>query len=121
MNHEFEKNIKCPYCDWEDEDSWEFEEDEETHICGECGEEFNVEREVEITYNTSKIDCEEKELEHDYKFEAVHLKDGKFTDHIWKPLPESEWEYYKIMICSTCDDKEYVKVTKEEYDEFGEV
>ena len=37
MEHKYESNIKCPYCDWEDQDSWEFGEDSGTHTCGSCG------------------------------------------------------------------------------------
>lgn len=59
MEHINENNIKCPYCDWEDKDSWEFGEDSGTYTCGSCEKEFNVERNVEVTYSTSRIDCEE--------------------------------------------------------------
>lgn len=36
MERKYKSNIKCPYCDWEDNDSWEFREDSGTHTCGSC-------------------------------------------------------------------------------------
>lgn len=59
MNHYYEKNIKCPYCDFEDKDSWEFEQDEAVHECGSCEKEFNVVRNIEVTYSTSRITAKE--------------------------------------------------------------
>lgn len=40
MKHLHENNIKCPYCDWEDQDSWEFGEDSGAHTCDRCEEEY---------------------------------------------------------------------------------
>ena len=112
MEHKYEKNIKCPYCDWEDQDSWEFTEDSGTWTCGSCEKEFNVDREIEVTYSTSRIKCEE--TEHDYQFESVFETKRKFEGNgIWTDLPESEWTHTKIMMCSICGDKEYTKITKE--------
>lgn len=55
MEHKYESNIKCPYCDWEDNDSWEFDQDEGTHTCGRCDKEFNVTREVEAKLPNTKL------------------------------------------------------------------
>lgn len=116
MEHKYESNVKCPYCDWEDQDSWEFDQDSGTHTCGSCEKEFNVEREVEVTYSTSRIDCEENRTEHNYEFESVFETKRKFEGKgIWTDLPESEWTYTRIMMCSICGDKEYIKITKDEY------
>jgi len=117
MEHNCESNIKCPYCDWEDNDSWEFGEDSGTHTCGDCGEEFNVERNVEVTYSTTRIDCEEKGSEHDYQFESVFMSKRKFEKGIWTDLSESEWTYHRIMMCSICGDKEYFNISKDEYEQ----
>ena len=116
MEHNCESNIKCPYCDWEDNDSWEFGEDNGTHTCGDCGEEFNVERNVEVTYSTTRIDCEEKGSEHDHQFESVFMSKRKFEKGIWTDLSESEWTYHRIMMCSICGDKEYFNISKDEYE-----
>lgn len=61
MKHTHTSNITCPYCNWEDRDSWEFDEDEGTRTCGSCDKEFNVSRDVAVTYNTSKIECPDEE------------------------------------------------------------
>lgn len=115
MEHTCENNIKCPYCDYEWQDSWEFEEDSGTHTCGSCAKEFNVERHVEVTYSTSRIDCEENGSEHNYEFESVFISKRKYENGIWTDLPESEWTHTKIMMCSICGDKEYIEITKDEY------
>jgi transcription elongation factor Elf1 len=117
MEHKYEKNIICPYCDHEDENSWEFQEDSAIHACGNCEKEFNVTREIEVTYTTSRIDCEENNLQHGYKFESVFMSKTEFTKKgIWIDLPENKWTYTRIMMCSICGDKEYIKITKEEYE-----
>jgi hypothetical protein len=115
MRHECESNIKCPYCDWEDEDSWEFGEDSGTYTCGDCGKEFNVKREVEVTYSTSRLDCLENKTEHDYKVDSFYMLKRKHENGIFIDLPENEWTYHKIMMCSICGDKDYIKLTKDEY------
>lgn len=115
MEHKYESNIKCPYCDWEDKDSWEFGQDNGIQTCGRCEEEFNVERQIEVTYTTSRIDCEEKQKEHDYQFESKFRKVEIYKNGIWVDLPEDQCQYTKIMICSSCGCKKFVQVSKEEY------
>lgn len=49
---------KCPYCGFEDYDSWELgidEDVEETTECPNCGEEYGVMRNVDITYTTWEL------------------------------------------------------------------
>ena len=113
MEHKYENQIKCPYCDWEDSDSWEFDEDEGTATCGSCEKEFNVTREVEVTYSTSRIECEEGK--HNYQLESHFESKRKFEKGVWSDLPETEWTYHRIEICAECGDKEYIKITKDEY------
>ena len=115
MEHKYEKNIKCPYCDWEDNDSWEFGEDNGTQTCGSCEKEFNVEREIEVTYSTTRINCEEIGTKHDYQFERLFARKQKYENGTWIDLPEPEWTYRRIMLCSICGDKEYVLITKDDY------
>lgn len=55
MEHLYTDNITCPYCNWEDEDSWELRENSAELICGNCGEEFFVERDIQVTYSTLPI------------------------------------------------------------------
>jgi len=116
MEHDFEQNIKCPYCDYEDTDSWEFGTDSGKNTCGSCGEEFNVQVNVEVTYTTTRIDCEENDSKHDYKFESLFVSKENFENGIWNHLQETDWTYFRIMMCSICGDKDYIKITKEEYD-----
>ena len=59
--HNYEDEIKCPYCDYEDPNSWEFGDDNDTHECGSCGETFNVEVYVEVTYSTYPIALKKKQ------------------------------------------------------------
>lgn len=119
MEHNYESNIKCPYCDWEDEDSWEFGEDEGTVTCGRCDEEFNVVREIEVTYSSSKIDCSDREPEIEHKYDILSnyfRRDKEYTNGTWIPLEISQYQYFKIFKCSICDDSKYQLITKEEYE-----
>ena len=115
MNKNCKNNITCPYCGYEDKNSWEFDYDEETQQdCGRCGKEFNVSREISVTYSTSRIEC--KKGEHKYKTEDYHITKSKFISHDnWEDIPEKDWKYFRIEVCELCDDKEYVDITKEEY------
>jgi transcription elongation factor Elf1 len=121
MEHKYETYIKCPYCNYEDEDSWEFDEDEGTYTCGSCEEEFNVTREIEVTYSTSMISCEEKDKEHDYQLDYFFVSKRTFEKGIWEDLPEDKYGYNKIMKCSICGDTEYLKLTKEEYEQDNKI
>ena len=113
MAHEYEKLIKCPYCNYEDQDSWEFTEDEETQVtCGRCEKDFNVSRQIEVTYSTSKIDCE---VNHNFLVDSRHIFKKKFNKGEWTPLPEENWEYVEIKKCTNCDHTKYDKLSKETY------
>lgn len=78
MKHEYENNIKCPYCNWEDKDSWELQEDEDIVTCGSCEKDFNVTRDIEVTYSTSKIKCEENN--HNFIYDHKHIQKRSFED-----------------------------------------
>ncbi len=47
-------NIVCPWCGYENLDSWEFDVDSGDTECHECEKPFRYEREISITYTTSK-------------------------------------------------------------------
>lgn len=114
MAHEHEKLIKCPYCDHEWKDSWEFVEDEGTHTCGSCDKEFNVFRYIEINYSTSKIECEEND--HNYQTDSYFIRKKKYIKSgVWSDIPEENWNYLRIDECLKCDDREHIEITKEEY------
>lgn len=116
MEHKYENNIKCPYCNWEDQDSWEFQDDEGIQICGNCEEEFNVERNVEVTYSTSRIDCEEKKEEHDYKTDSYFKKTREFSNGKWKDIPDDKHTFHRIDMCVKCGDKNCTNVSVDEYE-----
>lgn len=46
--------VVCPYCGYEDRDSGEFP-DSGNDDCAECGKEMHIEREVTVTYTTTKV------------------------------------------------------------------
>lgn len=57
LDTEHTSHITCPYCGYEDRDSWEWNEGEEgdgEHECASCGETMTVSRHVHVTYSTSK-------------------------------------------------------------------
>ena len=45
----------CPWCGYEDRDSFEFGDSDDAH-CGECERQYPVERCVEVSYSTTRID-----------------------------------------------------------------
>lgn len=76
MDTKYEANIKCPYCGWEDRDSWESGDSGEME-CGRCDKEFTFEREVEVTYSTWKSpeDCDHADQKIYCDYCAKHLED----------------------------------------------
>jgi hypothetical protein len=59
------ENCICPYCGYEDTDSWELSGDDgETNetTCGSCGEDFEYSRNITITFSSSKLKCETCDL-----------------------------------------------------------
>jgi len=115
FEHTHTDNIICPYCDWEDTDSWEFGTEDGTHTCGNCEEEFRVSPCVSVTYSTYRMDCEEIGKKHDYQLLEYCLRDREYKDRKWINLPESKYRYMKIEQCTICGDKNYIDITKEEY------
>lgn len=52
-------NITCPYCGYENEDSWEADELDEHYECPNCGSYFSYEREVSVNYYSSPVEKNE--------------------------------------------------------------
>lgn len=46
----YTSNITCPYCGFENQDSWEASEDEEEEECSCCGSTFSYQRNVTVEY-----------------------------------------------------------------------
>ena len=54
IDHEFTDSIVCPWCGYVDDSSWEYREDSGEVDCPECGKPFHFEREVSVSYTTTK-------------------------------------------------------------------
>jgi len=54
-------SITCPYCGYENGDSWEADESDEHYECPNCGSYFSYEREVSVTYYSSPKNRDFKE------------------------------------------------------------
>ena len=52
-------NITCPYCGYENADSWEADESDDHYECPNCGSYISYEREVSISYYSSPIEKNE--------------------------------------------------------------
>lgn len=48
------RNITCPYCGWEDVDSWEAGDSDDECECAHCGETFSYERIITVEYTSWK-------------------------------------------------------------------
>lgn len=53
IDHTNTSEVICPYCGDEFEDAWEWSSNSGEHEC-DCGNTFEYEREVEVTYSTNK-------------------------------------------------------------------
>lgn len=52
----FTENIVCPYCGYEESDSWEHRYDyDDEYECEECGKKFSWERIIDVSYTSKKI------------------------------------------------------------------
>jgi hypothetical protein len=47
-------HITCPYCGYEDRDSWEASDSDDEYQCGHCEKLFSYERVVDISYTSRK-------------------------------------------------------------------
>lgn len=51
--------IVCPWCGYQDPDSWEFNSEyDDEYECVNCGKIFEVSQDVEIFYNSKKRKCD---------------------------------------------------------------
>jgi DNA-directed RNA polymerase subunit RPC12/RpoP len=57
IDHEYTDNIVCPYCGYEDHDSWESERDWYPDMeCMHCERQFKMSRITTVKYVTEKIE-----------------------------------------------------------------
>lgn len=54
IDHNGTRNLICPYCGNEELDSWECKHDSDEYQCKSCGEFFEYEREVLVSFTTWK-------------------------------------------------------------------
>ena len=52
-------NITCPYCGYENADSWEADDSDEHYECPNCGSYFSYEREVNVRYYSTPVEKQE--------------------------------------------------------------
>lgn len=55
IDHEYTRLVTCPYCGWEEQDSWEIPVEEGGHYemeCGRCDRMFVVTKQIDVTYST---------------------------------------------------------------------
>ena len=96
MKHESENAIKCPYCNHEFSDSWEYDEEDDQATCESCDRQFNLSVYVSTTYSTSRIDCGDLEPPEDHEYDdPIGLTYGKDTCDGYNSsnfLGKSNWE-----------------------------
>ena len=65
LSTKYEDSIKCPHCEWEFVDSWEYNDMTSGGMinCENCDEPMHLEVNVSITYSTWKVDYEGNRLE----------------------------------------------------------
>lgn len=114
MKHEYEQYIKCPYCDYEDLDSWEFDEEDAVVECKSCEKEFNVSRDVEVTYSTTRISCQDNN--HKYKTTNYIEHTKGYSNDSWVNLTPPDYKYYKLEVCQICGHEKYIRIAKEDYE-----
>ena len=54
-NEQFKtENIVCPWCGYENKDSWELPNEDDEYECPECGRVFEYQRNFEVTYTSCR-------------------------------------------------------------------
>ena len=111
MAHEYEKEIKCPYCDLEFGDSWEHNGNDGATINCDCGKEFYLSVHFDVTYSTYKKDCPDEN--HKYGEPEIIIVDQELCDKWNKEnfAGESNHKPYKYSRkeCAICEHIDYGK------------
>jgi DNA-directed RNA polymerase subunit RPC12/RpoP len=111
VEHEYTKNITCPYCGYEDKNSWEYREESGDIECPDCGKKFHYNRNVDVTYCTS-ADCKDNDENHEWS-EWDYIESNE--DVITKELHEEVNDFY-IRKCFKCDEQEFIRFKNLERD-----
>jgi hypothetical protein len=78
IDHESTDEIVCPYCGWEDTDSWDARKDDGEEECPDCEKKFSYSRHTTVSYTTTKL-CIENGVEHQWREpRPPHLHNGKY-------------------------------------------
>ncbi len=80
-------NLVCPYCGYEEEECWEFGEESENHMCGDCGKKYSFTTETSRYFTSHQVPCLNGE------------------DHKWKPRSYPGRPYAKR--CEHCHKYEW--------------
>ena len=119
MSENYKKEITCPYCKYEHSDSWDMRCDEGTEECYHCGESFTWSKDVEVTYCSQKMACEDNK--HTFKNELHTFITNKGNGHNPEGLPIDQLRWVVNNSCIKCDEQVFaskVYLTDEEYELF---
>lgn len=113
IDHENTKEIVCPYCGHEFEDSWEYDEAGSGEAeCDSCEKTFTYEVHIRTKYSTRKVDCDDKEPaeEHRWGEPKGHHRDQENVDrlHAENPRIWTETAPYTVWYrdCEKCESSE---------------
>lgn len=108
MAHEDTQEIKCPYCDNEFGDSWEYNDSDGSTIDCDCGKKFTLSVHFDVTYSTHKEPCDDK---HDYGEPEYYLLNQEACDkrNRDKFCDKSDWKPHRTITryCRNCDEYDY--------------
>jgi len=90
IDHKYTSGLVCPYCGYEQSDSWESADSSNDDECGECGKHFSYDSQTERYFTTRKVPCLNGE------------------PHEWKKLTLPDYPHARR--CRQCYVSEYLKV-----------
>jgi hypothetical protein len=106
--------ITCPYCGYENEDSWEVQISDEDYECGECNEKFILEVEQRTLYSTKRKDCEGN---HDMKFKLAYIiyDDTNYKTNKIILRERKDFEFTESFECENCCENEWKKMSEDKF------
>lgn len=111
--HSHTENIVCPHCDYVHHESYEFSDDSGTWSCDSCGEPFEYDRIIEVTYSTYLPSCTEDQ--HDWVLEYAGRNEREYVGGgVWNTKPIEEQKPYLRYVCSKCNETKYEHNVSEE-------
>jgi hypothetical protein len=125
---EYTDNIVCPYCGYEDTDSWEHDDDSSEATCSDCGKDFRIEIHRSTTYSSFKIDCTDLSPLQKHKFKlrtkgsiyssssiSYYNYVGGYDDSNKVYLAEEDWNFQEVYQCENCEETEYRTISREDF------